>query len=174
MEELDHKESWVPKNWWFWTVVLEKTVESPLDCKEIKPVNPKGNQSCIFIGRIDAEVEAQILPPDEKNWLTRKDCDAGKSWGQDEKGTTEDEMVGRHHRLDGHEFEQATGDSEGQGSLACCSSWGHRVRDDWVTELNWNSFFTQGLVFIAILFCIKIVSFVSMPNIHFFSLSKSY
>ena len=144
MWELDHKEGWAPKNVCFWTVVLEKTVESPLDCKEIKPVNPKGNQSCIFIGRIDAEVEAQILPPDEKNWMTRKHCDAGKSWGQDEKGTTEDEMVGRHHRLDGHEFEQATGDSEGQGSLACCSSWGHRVRDDWVTELNWKSGFGHG------------------------------
>ena len=111
---------------------------------KIKPVNPKGNQSCIFIWRTDAEVEAQILPPDEKNWLTRKDCDAGKDWGQDEKGTTEDEMVGRHHRLDGHEFEQAPGDSEGQGSLACCSSWGRRVRDDWVTELNWKSGLGHG------------------------------
>ena len=137
MWELDHKEGWAPKNVCFWTVVLEKTLESPLDCREIKPVNPRGNQSCIFIGRIDAEVEAQILPPDEKNWLTRKDCDAGKDWGQDEKGTTEDEMVGRHHRLDGHEFEQAPGDSEGQGSLACCSSW-DRKESEMTEWLNWT------------------------------------
>ena len=107
--ELDYKESWegwVPKNWCFWTVVLEKTPESPLDCKEIKPVNPKGNQSCIFIGRTDAEAETQILwPPDAQNWLIGKDPDAGKNWRQEEKGMTQDEMVGWHHRLDGHEFE---------------------------------------------------------------------
>ena len=99
------KESWAPKNRYFWTVVLEKTLESPLDCKEIKPVNPKGNQSWIFIGRTDAETETLILwPPDTKNWLTRKDPDAGKDWRQKEKGTTEDEMVGWHHWLDGHKF----------------------------------------------------------------------
>ena len=143
MWELDHKEGWAPKNVCFWTVVLEKTLESPLDCKEIKPVNPKGNQSCIFIGRIDAEVEAQILPPDEKNWLTRKDCDAGKDWGQDEKGTTEDEMVGRHHRLDGHEFEQAPGDSEGQGSLAGYSSWSHKESDRTAQQWDWT-FISSG------------------------------
>ena len=124
MWELDHKESWVPKNWCVWTVVLEKTLESPLDCKEVKPVNPKGNQSWIFTGRIDSEAEAPILwPPDAKSRLIRKDPDAGKDWGQEQKGTTEDVMVGWHHRLNGHEFEQTLGDSEGQGSLACFSPW---------------------------------------------------
>ena len=106
MWELDYKESWVLKNWCFWTVVLEKTVESLLDCKEIQPVHPKGDQSWIFIGRTDAEPEAPILwPLDVKNWLIWKDPDTGKDWRQEEKGTTEDEMVGWHHRLNGHEFE---------------------------------------------------------------------
>ena len=119
---LDYRESWVPKNWCFWTVVLDKTLESPLDCKEIQPVSPKGNQSWIFIGRSDAEAETLILwPPDVKNWLNGKDPDAGKDWRQKEKGTTEDEMVGWHYRHDGHEFEQAPGVGDGQGSLACCS-----------------------------------------------------
>ena len=103
--ELDYKESWVPKNWCFWIAVLEKTLESPLDCKEIQPVN-KGNQSWIFIGRTEAEAEAPILlPPDVKGWLIWKDPDAGKDWGQEQKGNTEDEMVGWHHQLNGHEFE---------------------------------------------------------------------
>ena len=107
MWELDHKESWVPKNWCFWTVVLEKTLESPLDCKEIQPVNPKGNQSWIFIGRTDAEAEAPTLwPTDVKNWLIGKDPDPRKDRRQEEKGTTEDEMAGWHHWLNGHEFEQ--------------------------------------------------------------------
>ena len=106
MWELYHKESWAPKNWCFWTVVLEKTLESPLDCKKIQPVHPKGNQSWVFIGRTDAEVETPILwPPDVKSWLIRKDPDAGRDWGQEEKGPTEDEMAGWHHRLNGHEFE---------------------------------------------------------------------
>ena len=106
MWELEYKESWVLKNWYFWTVVLEKTLESPLDCKEIKPVNPKGNKSWIFIGRTDAEAEAPVLwPLDAKNWLIGKDPDAGKDWRWEEKGTTEDEMVGWHHWLNGHEFE---------------------------------------------------------------------
>ena len=106
MCELFYKESWAPKNWWFWTVVLDKTLESPLDCKEIQPVHPKGNQSWIFIGRTDAEAETPILwQPDAKNWLIRKDPDAGKNWRREEKGTTEDEMVGWHHWLNGHEFE---------------------------------------------------------------------
>ena len=101
-----YKEIWVPKNWCFWTVVLEKTLESPLDCKEVQPVHPKGNKSWIFVGRTDAEAETPILwPPDGKNWLIGKDPDAGRDWGQEEKGTTEDEMVGRHHRLNEHEFE---------------------------------------------------------------------
>ena len=106
MWELDYKESWVPKNWCFWTVVLKKTLTSLLDCKEIKPVHPKGNQSWIFIGRTNTEAESPILwPPDVKNWLTGKDPDAGKDWRQEEKGTTEDKMVGCHHWLNGHEFE---------------------------------------------------------------------
>ena len=106
MWEFDYKESWVKKNWCFWTVVLEKTLESPLDCKEIQLVNPKGNQSWISTGRTDAEAETLILwPPDTKNWLTGKDPDAGKDWRQEEKGMSEDEMVGWHHRLDAHEFE---------------------------------------------------------------------
>ena len=106
MWELDYKESWVPKNWCFWTVVLEKTLESPLDCKEIQPDHPKGNQSWIFIGRIDAEADTPVLwVPDVKSWLIGKDTDAGKDWRQEDKGTTEDEMVGWHHWLNGHEFE---------------------------------------------------------------------
>ena len=106
MWELDHKESWVPKNWCFWTVVLEKTLESHLNCKEIQSTHPKGNQSWMFIGRTDAEAETPIIwPPDAKNWLIGKDPDAGKDWRQEEKGTTEDEMVGWHHWRNGHEFE---------------------------------------------------------------------
>ena len=117
---LDYKKSWALKNWCFWTMVLEETFESPLDCKEIQPVHPKGDQSWVFIGRTDAEAETPILwPPDVKNWLIWKNPDAGKDWGQGEKGTTEDEMVGWHHWLDGHEFEQALGVGEGQGRLAC-------------------------------------------------------
>ena len=139
MWELDYKESWVLKNWCFCIVVLEKTLESPLDCREIKPVNPKGNQSWIFIGRTDAKAEATIIwPPDMKNWLIGKDPDAGKDWRQEEKGTTEDEMVGWHHWLNGPEFEQALGVDDGQGGLACCSSWGRKESD--TTEwLNWSS-----------------------------------
>ena len=137
MWELDHKEGWALKNWCFWTVVLEKTLESPLDSKEIKPVNSKGNQSWIFIGRTDAEAEAPILwPPDAKSRLTRKDPDAGKDWRQEEKGMTE-EMVGWHHRLDGHEYEQAPGVDDGQGSLACCSPWGCKESDT-TEQLNWT------------------------------------
>ena len=132
----------MPKSWCFWTVVLEKTLESPLDYKEIKPVHPKGNQSWIFIGSTDTEDEALILwPPDTKNWLIRKDPDAGKDWRQEEKGTTEDEMIVWHHWLDGHEFEQSLGVGDGQGSLACCSPWGHKELDltEWLnwTQLNW-------------------------------------
>ena len=129
MWELYHKEGWALEGWCFWTVVLEKTLESPLDGK-IKPVHPKGNQSSIFIGRTNAEAKAPIhCPPVAKNWLIGKDPDAGKDWRQEEKGTTEDEMIGRQHRLNGHEFEQTLGDSEGQGSLACCSPWGSKELD---------------------------------------------
>ena len=118
MWELDHKKDWMPKNWCFSAVVLEEALESLLDCK-VKPVNPKGNQSWIFIRRTDAEAEAQ--PPDVKSQFIRKDPDAGKDWGQEEKGMPEDEMVGWHLWLNGHEFEQTPGDSEGQGCLMCCS-----------------------------------------------------
>ena len=129
MWELDDKKGWGPKNWCFGTVVLEKTLESPLDCKDIKLVNPKGNQSWVFTGGTDAEIEAPIFwSSDSKSKLTRKDPDAGKDWRQKEKGTTEDEMVGRHHRLNGHKFEQAPGDG-GQGSLGCCSPWGRKESD---------------------------------------------
>ena len=128
----------MPKNWCFWTVVLEKSPESPLDCKEIQPAHPKGNQSWIFIGRTDAEAENPILwPPDVKNWLIGKDPDAGKDWRQEEKGITEDEMVGWHHQLDGDEFEQALGVDDGQGSLACCSPWGLKELDT-IEQLNWT------------------------------------
>ena len=138
MWDLDHKEGWAPKNWCFWTVVLEKTLESPLDCKEIQPVNPKGNQSWIFIGRIDAETEALILwPPDAKSWLIRKDPDSRQDWRQEEKKTTEDEMVRWHHQLNGHEFEQAPGNGEGQEGLACYSPGGRKVSD--MTELLNNN-----------------------------------
>ena len=138
MWKLDHKESWVPKNWCFWTVVLEKTLESPMDSKEIKPVNPKGNQPWIFIGRTDAEAKASVLSPaDVKSWLIRKDSDAGKDWGQEEKRVTENEMAGWHHWVNEHESEQAQGDSEGQGSLVCCRLWSHKASDmtyHWTTK----------------------------------------
>ena len=138
MWELDYKESRAPKNWWFWTVVLEKTLESLMDCKKIQRVHPKGDQSWVFIGRTDVEAETPIFwPPYAKSWLIWKDPDARKDWGQEEKGITEDEMVGWHHQLDGHEFEQAPGASEGQGSLAFCSPWGCKESD--TTEwLNWT------------------------------------
>ena len=136
-ESWDYKESWTLKNWCFWTVVLEKTLESPLDCKEIQPVHPKGDQSWVFIGRTDVEAETPILwPPDVKSWLIGKDPDAGKDWGQEEKGTTEDEMVGWHHWLDGHGFGWTPGVGDGQGGLACCGSWGCKESD--TTELNWT------------------------------------
>ena len=122
MWELNHKEGWALRC--FRTVVLEKTLESPFDCKKIKPVNPKGNQSWVFIGMTDADVLV-LWPCDAKNWLIGKDLDTGKEWRQEEKGTTENEMVGWHHRLDGHEFEQAPGVGEGQGSLACFSPCSH-------------------------------------------------
>ena len=128
--------SWAPNNWWFWTVVLEKTLESPLDCKEIQPIHPKGKQSWIFIGKTDAKAEILILwPPDVKNWLIWKDPDSERDWGQEEKGTTEDEMVGWHHRLNGQ-----VGDA--QGGLACCGSWGHKESD--TTEwLNWTELYIE-------------------------------
>ena len=141
MWELDHKEGWALKNLCFRTVMLEKTLGSPLDSKEIKPVNPKGNQPWIFIRRTEAEAAAPILwPPDAKIWLIGKDPDAGKDWGQ-EKRVTEYEMVGWHHWLNGHVFEQTQGDSEGQGSLAFCIPWGHKELDmtEWLNNTKNNS-----------------------------------
>ena len=137
MLELDYKESWALKNWCFWIVVLEKTLESPLDCKEIQPVHPKGDLSWVFIGRTD-EAETPILwPPDAKSWLIGKDLDAGKDWRQEEKGTTEDEMAEWHHQLNGHGFGRIPGDGDEQGGLSCCGSWGHKELD--TTEpLNWT------------------------------------
>ena len=142
MWELDYKESWAPNNWHFWTVVLEKTLESPLDCKEIQSVHPKGNQSWIFTGRTDAEAETPILwPPDAKNWLIWKDPDAGKDWGQEEKGMTEDKMIGWHHWLDRHELEQALTGGWWTGRPGVLQSMGlQRVRHDWATELtDWGN-----------------------------------
>ena len=125
MWELDCEKSWVLKNRCFWTAVLEKTLESPLDCKEIQPVHPKGDQCCVFIGRTDAEAETLILwPSHAKCWLIGKDPDAGRDWGQEEKGATEDEMAEWHHRFDGHESEWTLGVDDGQGGLACWESWG--------------------------------------------------
>ena len=145
MWKLDHKESWAPKNWIFWTVVL-KTLESPLDYKEIKPVSPKGNQSWIFIERADAEAETPILwPPDANNWLIWKDPDAGRDWGQEEKGMTEDEMAGWHHRLDGRESEWTPGVGDGQGGLVCCRPWG-RKESDTTERLNWTEPSTRDLI----------------------------
>ena len=137
MWELDHKESWAPKNWCYWIVVLEKTLESPLDCKEIQPVHPKGDQSWIFIGRTDAEAQTPIhWSPNAKSRLIGKDPDAGKDWRQ-ERRTTEDKMVGWHLQLNGHEFEKALGVGNGQGRLVCCSPWGHKESDT-TERLNWT------------------------------------
>ena len=140
MWELDHKESWMLNNWCFWIVVLKKTPDSPLDGKEGQPVNPKGNQSWIFIGRTDAEAEAPILwLHDGKNWLIGKDPEAEKDWRQEEKGTTENQMTGWFHRLNGYALEQAPGDGEGQESLACCSPWGCKESDmtEWLNGTDW-------------------------------------
>ena len=149
MWELDCEESFAPKNWCFWTAVLEKTLESPLDCKEIQWVHPKGDQSWVFIGGTDSEAETPILwPPHVKSWLPGKDPDAGKDWGQEEKGTTEDEIVGWHHRLDGHGFEWTPGVGDEQGGLVCCGSRGHKELN--MTEwLNWTKL-TLAAMFDAI------------------------
>ena len=134
--ELDSEESWAPKNWCFWTVAL-KTLESPLDCNGIQPVHPKVDQSSVVIGRTDVEAETPILwPPQVKSWLIGKDPDAGRDWGQEEKEMTEDEMVGWHHWLDGHEFEWSPGVGDGQRGLVCCNSWGHKETDT-TERLNW-------------------------------------
>ena len=138
MWDFDYKQSWAMKNWCFWTMVLEKTLESPLDCKEIQPIHPKGDQSWVFFGRTDVEAETTILwPPDVKRWLIWKDPDTVKDWGQEKKGMTEDEMSGWHHWINGHGFGWAPGVRDGQGGLACCISWCCKEwdRTEW---LNWT------------------------------------
>ena len=158
--ELDYKDSWMPKNWCFWTVVLEKTLESPLDYKEIQPVHSKGDQSWIFIGRTDAEAETPIFwPPDAKNWFIRKDSDAGKDWRQEEKGARGNELVGWHHWFNGHEFEQTPGYSEGQGNLGAAvfgvmNSWTWQL-SDWTTSIKeynakeWNKNMMKNEVYMC-------------------------
>ena len=138
MWELDCEETWALKNWCFWTVVLEKTLKSPLDCKEIHPVHPRGDWSWVFIGRTDAEAETPVLwPPHANSWLAGKDTDAGRDWGQEEKGATEEEMAGWHHLLDGHEFWRTPGAGDGQGGLACCGQWGCKESDT-TEQLSWT------------------------------------
>ena len=166
MWELECEESWAPKNWCFWTVVLEKTLESPLDCKEIQPVHSKGDQSWVFSGRNDAKAETPVLwPPHAKSWLIGKDSDAGRDWVQDEKGTTEDEMAGWHHWLNGGEFVWTPGIGDGQGGLVCCNSWGCKESDtterlNW-TELNVSFFILSTLqnLFISLSKSIKAACF---------------
>ena len=147
MWELDCEESWVLKNWCFLPVVLEKTLESPWDCKEIQPVHPKGDQSWVFIGRTDAKAETPILwPLHAVSWLIVKDPDAGRNWGQ-EKGMTEDEMAGWHHGLRGHESEWTPVVGDGQGGLACCGSWG-RKESDTTERLNWTDTHTYICMYV--------------------------
>ena len=160
MWELDYKESWVPKNWCFWTVVLEKTLESPLDCKEIQPVHSKGDQSWVFFGRNDAKAETPVLwPPHVKNWLIGKDSDSRRDCGQEEKGTTENEMAGWHHQLDGRESGWTLGVGDGQGGVACCNSWGLTRLNDW-TELNSCHYMHSDLHFPKAFFPIQPVIYI--------------
>ena len=166
MWELDCEESWVPKNWCFWTVVLEKTLESPLDCKEIQPVHSK-DQPWDFFGRNDAKPETPVFwPPHAKSWLIGKDSDAGRDWGQEEKGMTEDEMAGWHHQLDGHEFKWTPEIGDGQGGLACCNSWG-RKESDTTEQLIWFDLKKNSLIFYVD--CIEMIVFfiyqIKMLNI---------
>ena len=147
--ELDYKESWAPKNWCFWTVVLEKTLESPLDCKEIQPVHPKGDQSWVLIGGTDVKAETPIFwPPDAKNWLIGKDPDAGRDWGQEEKGTTQDEMVGWHHWLTGHVRTSSRSWWWPGKSGVLQSMESQRVWHNWVTELNWTEYKNSMVYFL--------------------------
>ena len=160
MWELDYEESWAPKNWCFWTVVLEKTPESPLDCKEIQPVHPKGDQSWVFIGGTDAEAETLILwPPDAESWFIWKDPNAGKDWGQEEKGMTEDEMIGWHHWHSGHGFGCTQGVGDGQGGLAYCRSWSCK-KLDMTEQLNWTLSTCTILIRVYNYFIAQIFSFV--------------
>ena len=142
--ELDCEEGWASKNWCFWTVMLEKTLESPLVCTEIQPVHSEGDQPWDFFGRNDAKAETPVLwPPHFKSWLIGKDFDAGRDWGQEEKGMTEDELAGWHHWLDGREIEWTPEVGDGQGGLACCNSWG-RKESDMTEQLNWTELMTPG------------------------------
>ena len=144
--ELDCEEGWVPKNWCFWTLVLEKTLESSLACTEIQLVHSEGNQPWDFFGRNDTKAEAPVLwPPHAKGWLIGKDFDAGRDWGQ-EKGTTENEMAGWHHVLNGHDSEWTPGVGDGQGGLACCDSWGHK-ESDMTERLNWTEQLSPAFCF---------------------------
>ena len=162
MLELDY-EGWAPKNWCLWTVILEKTLESPLDCKEIQPVHSEGDQPWDFFGTNDAEAETPVLwPPHVKSWLIGKECDAGRDWGQEEKGTTEDEMAGWHHGLDGRESEWTPGVGDGQGGLACCNSWG-RKESDTTEQLNWNWIY-RSLVYLGRYIPKYFILFVAMVN----------
>ena len=157
MWELDCEESWAPKNWCFWIIVLEKTLASRLDCKGIQPVHPKGDQSWVFIGRTDTEAETLILwPPHVKNWLIGKDSDAGRNWRQEQKGTTEDKMAGWHYWLNGQESEWTLGVGDGQGGLACCDLWG-RKESDMTERLNWTELNVGKLIQCCI-------SFISWQN----------
>ena len=162
MWELDFEETWVPKNWCFWTVVLEKTLENPLDCKEIQPVHSKADQSWVFFGRNDAKAETSIhRQPHSKSWLIGKDSDTGRDWGQEEKGTTEDEMAGWHPQLDGCEFELTLGVDDGQGGLACCNSWGLKESDT-TAQLNWTENVTGYWINVLFWTGIKCYSFLRM------------
>ena len=168
MWELDCEESWALKNWCFWTVVLEKTLESPLDCKETQPVHSEGDQSWVFIRRTDAEAETPILwPPYAKSWLIGKDSDAGKDWGQEEKGTTEDEMAGWHHQLDGHGCGWTPGFGDGQGGLACCSSWGC-TESDTTEQLNWTEPYIMTKISFLVMRTFKIYSPTFKYAIYFY------
>ena len=170
MWELDCEESWAPKNWCFWTVVLEKTLEDPLDCKEIQPVHSKGDQSWDFFGRNDAKAETpSTLTTSVKSWLIGKDSDAGRDWGQ-EKGMTEDEMAGWHHQLDGREFEWTLGVGNGQGGLVRYNSWGRKELD--TTEwLNWTELKVEHCYLIQKRFCIwtcqDVVEMAGVSQNHF-------
>ena len=145
MWELDYTESWTPKNWCFWTAVFENTLESPLDCKEVQLVHPKGDQSWVFIGGTDVEAETPILwPPSAESWLIWKDPDAGKDWWPEGKGKTEDEMVGWHHQHNGYGFGWTPGVGYGQGGLACCSPWGHKESDT-TESLKWTEYVTTNI-----------------------------
>ena len=154
--------NWAQKKWCFWTVVLENTLESLLDCKEIQPVHSEGDQPWVFFGRNDAKAETPVFwPPHAKSWLIGKDPDAGRDWEQEEKGTTEHEMAGWDHWLDGRESEWTPGVGDRQGGLECCDSWGHKVRHYWATELNWTELlfffkFCYWAIWVTYIFCILV------------------